>query len=51
MWKKMRSLHLTALARFSFSILIEISQLLNNRRTDIDDLIMNTLGSIIGFLI
>ena len=33
------------------SILIEISQLLNNRRTDIDDLIMNTLGAIIGFLI
>jgi len=50
-WKKMRSLHLTALAGFSFSILIEISQLLNNRRTDIDDLIMNTLGAIIGFLI
>ena len=49
--KKMRSLHLTALAGFSFSILIEISQLLNNRRTDIDDLIMNTLGAIIGFLI
>ena len=47
----MRSLHLTALAGFSFSILIEISQLLNNRRTDIDDLIMNTLGAIIGFLI
>lgn len=50
-WKKMRSLHLTAFAGFSFSTLIEIGQLLNNRRTDIDDLIMNTSGAIIGFLI
>ena len=32
-----------------FSMLIEISQLLNNRRTDIDDLILNTVGAIIGF--
>lgn len=34
---------------FGFSLLIEVSQLLNNRTTDIDDLLMNTLGAIIGF--
>lgn len=34
---------------FAFSLLIELSQLLNNRRTDIDDLILNTLGAVIGF--
>ena len=31
------------------SLLIELSQLLNNRSTDVDDLIMNTLGSVLGF--
>lgn len=36
---------------FLFSVLIETSQLLNNRRTDIDDLILNTLGTFIGFIL
>jgi len=36
---------------FIFSLIIEISQLLNYRQTDIDDLLMNTLGAIIGFLL
>ena len=36
---------------FGFSLLIEISQLLNNRRTDIDDLILNTLGAVFGFVL
>ncbi len=36
---------------FLFSVLIETSQLLNNRRTDIDDLILNTLGAFIGFIL
>ena len=30
------------------SLLIELSQLLNNRRTDVDDLILNTMGALIG---
>lgn len=34
---------------FVFSLLIEASQLLNNRRSDIDDLILNTLGAAAGF--
>lgn len=33
------------------SLLIELSQLLNRRRTDIDDLILNTLGALIGYAV
>lgn len=29
--------------------LIELSQLLNNRRTDVDDIILNVAGAVIGF--
>ena len=36
---------------FGFSLLIEISQLCNNRRTDVDDLILNTLGALVGYLL
>lgn len=34
---------------FLFSLTIELTQLLNNRTTDIDDLLMNTLGTLVGF--
>lgn len=34
-----------------FSLCIELSQLLNRRATDVDDLIMNVLGALIGFLL
>lgn len=36
---------------FLFSLLIEISQLFNNRATDIDDLIANTIGAVLGYII
>lgn len=36
---------------FLFSLLIECSQLLNNRSSDVDDLIMNTSGAIIGYIV
>lgn len=36
------------LSGISLSALIEASQLLNNRRTDIDDLILNTVGALLG---
>lgn len=39
----------TLLTGFIFSMLIEISQLFNHRATDIDDVIMNTLGTLIGY--
>lgn len=50
-WSNINKLKYTVLSGFSFSLLIEISQLFNNRQTDIDDLIMNTLGTLIGYLL
>lgn len=50
-WPNLDKLKYTVLSGFSFSLLIEISQLFNNRRTDIDDLILNTLGTGIGYLL
>ena len=48
-WKKMNKLTYILGTGLGFSLLIEVSQLLNNRRTDIDDLIMNTVGAMVGF--
>lgn len=50
-WKKASRLGSVALAGLLFSLLIELSQLLCWRGTDVDDLIMNTLGACIGFLV
>ncbi|WP_100065894.1 VanZ family protein [Miniphocaeibacter massiliensis] len=36
---------------FMLSLAIEISQLLNDRTTGVDDLLMNTIGAVIGFII
>ncbi len=41
----------TALSGITFSLIIELSQLFNGRITDIDDLLMNTLGALIGWVI
>ena len=32
-------------------MLIEASQLLNRRNTDIDDLVMNVIGTLVGYMI
>lgn len=50
-WAKMDHPVWILCSGFSFSLLIELSQLLNRRRTDIDDLILNTFGALIGFAI
>lgn len=50
-WKQMDKLSSSILVGATFSILIELSQLLSYRGTDIDDLITNTLGAAIGYLI
>lgn len=34
---------------FALSLLVELSQLLNNRSTDVDDLLLNTLGALAGW--
>jgi len=51
-WKKYEVLWKTAVSGITFSFIIELSQLFNiNRVTDIDDLLMNTLGALIGWVI
>ena len=50
-WKKYEVLWKTALSGITFSLIIELSQLFNKRITDIDDLLMNTLGALIGWVI
>lgn len=48
-WNRLRRFGALLGASLGFSLLIELSQLLNNRSTDVDDLILNTLGGLIGF--
>ena len=50
-WKKYRNILKTTLFGFCFSLLIELSQLITTRATDIDDLVANTFGTIIGYII
>lgn len=50
-WKKYEVLRKTVLVGIAFSLIIELSQLFNGRITDIDDLLMNTLGAFIGWVI
>jgi len=48
-WKKLNNVTHIIGAGLFFTVLIETSQLLNNRVTDIDDIILNLLGAVIGF--
>jgi glycopeptide antibiotics resistance protein len=50
-WSKTNNLKTILFDGFIFSLIIELSQLFNYRQTDIDDLLMNTLGTGIGFLL
>ena len=50
-WKNYRNAIKIGLIGFLFSVFIEFSQLPTNRLVDIDDLLMNTLGAIIGYVI
>ena len=50
-WKDYRKLYKTTIVGFCFSLLVELSQLITTRATDVDDLIANTLGTVIGYLI
>ncbi len=50
LWRCFRRFWRTLLAGFGFSLFIELSQLLNVRYTDVDDLIMNTLGAVLGYV-
>ncbi|MFW3653753.1 VanZ family protein [Vagococcus fluvialis] len=51
MWKRFESFFLTLSTGFLFSVIIEVGQLFTlYRQTDVNDLIMNTLGVFLGWL-
>ena len=50
LWKTCRSWKVTTLAGLLTSALIETIQLFCFRLTDVDDLVMNTLGAFLGYL-
>ena len=49
LWKRFRSFLWTALFGFGFSLTIELLQLFTFRATDINDLMTNTVGTILGW--
>lgn len=50
-WKNFRNPKKVLLTGFALSLAIELSQLFNRRNTDVDDLLMNTLGALVGFFL
>lgn len=48
-WPQMRNLKGVLLTGFCCSLVIELTQLFCPRITDIDDLLMNTLGAVVGY--
>lgn len=50
-WSNFNKSKLVFIAGASLSVVIEFSQFLNNRRTDVDDLILNTIGAILGIML
>jgi glycopeptide antibiotics resistance protein len=51
LWCKYNNIFKTVFFGFSLSLFVEVSQLFNHRVSDIDDLIMNTLGTLFGYLL
>lgn len=50
-WRELRGALRMVFTSLSGSLLIELIQLFSYRKTDVDDLIMNTLGGLTGYLI
>lgn len=48
-WKDFKKFHRTALFGLSASLLIELLQIFTRRATDINDLMTNTLGTVLGW--
>lgn len=51
LWRREQMVEKTVSIGFLFSLFIEIAQLFSFRVTDIDDLLMNTLGTWLGYLV
>ena len=51
LWKKYNTLSETLIFGFSMSLAIELLQILTYRATDINDLIANTVGAVLGYFL
>lgn len=51
LWKKYNTLKATLFFGFSTSLAIELLQILTYRATDINDLIVNTVGAVLGYFV
>ena len=51
LWKKYNTLRETLIFGFSMSLAIELLQILTYRATDINDLIANTIGAVLGHFV
>lgn len=51
LWNEFRSIKRVLLAGFLTTLVIEISQIFTYRATDIDDIITNIVGTLLGYLI
>ena len=51
LWKKYNTLSETLIFGFSMSLAIELLQILTYRATDINDLITNTFGAVLGYFV
>lgn len=51
LWEDRRQFHRVVLEGFLISLTIELLQILTFRATDVNDLITNTLGTILGYLL
>ena len=51
LWKKYNALRETLFFGFSMSLAIELLQILTYRVTDINDLIANTIGAVLGYFV
>ncbi len=51
LWRRMQRLWKTALFGCGLSVFIELTQLLLPRGTDVDDVWLNTLGAVLGYLL
>lgn len=51
LWKKYNSLRATLIFGFCMSLAIELLQILTYRATDINDLIANTVGAVLGYFV
>lgn len=50
-WESLRNIFKVILTGVGFSLVIELSQLLNRRITDSNDLLMNAMGALLGYIV